>query len=65
MNPESRYELSLPKGVLLVRAWRELDRNRAWQRETEPASAPRRVEVEPASETLDVDLALVPAPGGR
>ena len=48
-----------------MRAWRDLDRNHAWQRETEPASAPRRVEVHPAAEVLDIDLVLEPAPGGR
>ncbi|MGH7730589.1 MAG: Ig-like domain-containing protein, partial [Candidatus Eiseniibacteriota bacterium] len=65
VDAEARYELSLPKGAWLVRAWRDLDRNRAWQRDTEPASAARRVEVQPAAEILDVDLALAPAPGGR
>jgi len=65
VDAESQYELSLPKGVWLVRAWRDLDKSRGWERETEPASAPRRVEVQPASETLDVDLVLEPAPGGR
>ncbi len=64
VDPESRYELSLPKGVWFVRAWRDLDRSHGWERETEPASAPQRVEVEPASELLDVNLALEPAPGG-
>jgi len=65
VDQESRYELSLPKGAWLVRAWRDLDRSRSWQRDTEPASAPRRVEVQPAAEILDIDLALEPAPGGR
>jgi hypothetical protein len=65
VDPESRYELSLPRGVWFVRAWRDLDRSRTWQRETEPASAPRRVEVQPTAEILDADLALEPAPGGH
>ena len=64
VNAESRYELSLPKGAWWVRAWRDLDRNRAWQRETEPASPARRVEVEPAAEVLDVDLVLERGSGG-
>ena len=65
VDDESRYELTLRRGVWLVRAWRDLDRSREWERETEPASASRRVEVQPASETLDIDLTLEPAPGGR
>ncbi len=65
VDPESRFELSLPKGAWFVRAWRDLDKSRSWQRETEPASAPRRVEVAPAAEFLNVDLALELAPGGR
>lgn len=67
VDPESRYELAVPKGTWLVRAWRDLDRSHTWQRETEPASAPRRVEVQAAAEVLDIDLTLerAPAPGGR
>jgi hypothetical protein len=67
VDAELRYELSLPKGVWFVRAWRDLDRSREWERETEPASAPRRVEVQPAADVLDINLTLepVPAPGGR
>ena len=65
VDPESRFELSLPAGVWFLRAWRDLDRSRSWQRDLEPASPARRVEIQPASELLDVDLALEPAPGGR
>jgi Big-like domain-containing protein len=65
VDAEFRYELSVPKGAWLVRAWRDLDRNRTWQPETEPASVPRRVEVGPAAEVLNIDLVLEPAPGGR
>jgi hypothetical protein len=67
VSAEARYELSLPKGAWLLRAWRDLDRNRVWQRDTEPASPARRVELQPAADILDVDLTLAPAPspGGR
>lgn len=67
VDPESRYEVSVPRGTWLVRAWRDLDRSRTWQRETEPASPPRRVEVQAASEVLDINLTLerAPLPGGR
>lgn len=58
VDPESRYEVSVPKGTWLVRAWRDLDRSHTWQRDTEPASAPRRVEVQAAGEVLDITLTL-------
>ncbi len=64
VTPERGYELSLPAGAWWLRAWRDLDRSRSWQRDREPASPARRVEVTPASETLEVDLVLEPAPGG-
>lgn len=67
VDAESRYEVSVPKGTWLVRAWRDLDRGHTWQRETEPASAARRVEVQAAAEVLDINLTLerAPLPGGR
>ncbi len=65
VDPESRYELSLPKGVWLVRGWRDLDRSQTWERESEPASAPRRVEVQAAAEVLDVNLTLLRPPAPR
>lgn len=64
VDDQRHYELSLAAGTWRVRAWRDLDRNRAWQRGTEPASAERRIEVPPASEILDVDLVLERTPGG-
>lgn len=59
VDAEQRYELSLPAGTWWVRAWRDLDRNRGWQRDSEPASEAKSVEVRPAAEILDVDLVLV------
>jgi hypothetical protein len=64
VDEKHHYELSLAAGAWRVRAWRDLDRNRAWQRGTEPASPERRVDVAAASEVLDVDLVLERAPGG-
>jgi len=64
VDDQRHYDLSLAAGAWRVRAWRDLDRNRTWQRETEPASAERRVEVTAASEVLGVDLVLERAPGG-
>jgi hypothetical protein len=64
VDAQRHYEMPLAAGVWRMRAWRDLDRNHTWQRETEPASAERRVEVMPASEIVDVDLVLVRIPGG-
>ena len=64
-DAEAHFELPLPAGVWFLRGWRDLDRSHTWQRETEPASAPRRVEVQPAAEIVDVTLVLERAPGGR
>lgn len=64
VDDQRHYELPLPAGVWRVRAWRDLDRSRTWQRDSEPASAARRVEVVPASEIMDVDLVLERTPGG-
>jgi hypothetical protein len=64
VNEQHHYELPLSAGVWQVRAWRDLDRNRTWQRGTEPASAARRVEVAPASDVVDIDFVLERTPGG-
>jgi hypothetical protein len=65
VDPEAKFELSLPAGTWRVRAWRDLDRDREWQRENEPASEARSVEVRPAAEIEDLTLVLVRPPGGR
>jgi hypothetical protein len=64
VDDQRHYEMPLAAGVWRMRAWRDLDRNHTWQRDREPASAERRVEVAPASEVVDVDLVLVRSPGG-
>lgn len=64
VDDQRHYEMPLAGGVWRIRAWRDLDRNHTWQRDREPASAERRVEVAPAGEVVDVDLVLVRAPGG-
>lgn len=64
VDDEHHYELSLAAGTWRLRAWRDLDRDRTWQRNTEPASSERRVDVAPATEILNVDLVLERAPGG-
>ncbi len=65
VDDQSRFEVPLPAGAWLLRAWRDLDRSHTWQRDTEPASPTRRVDVEPAAEILDVTLVLERPPGGR
>jgi hypothetical protein len=65
VDPEARYDLSLAAGPWWVRAWRDIDRDRAWQRDKEPASAPSRVDVQPGGDLPDVNLVLERVPGGR
>jgi hypothetical protein len=64
VDNEAKFELSLPAGTWWVRAWRDLDRNREWQRDREPASEPRSVEVRPAAEIEGVALTLERPRGG-
>ena len=65
VDAERHFELSLPAGAWLLRAWRDLDGNHAWQREAEPASPTRRVDVQAAGEIVDVTLVLERHPAGR
>lgn len=58
VDTESKFEISLAAGTWLLRAWRDLDRDRDWQRDSEPASAPQRVEVHPAADIVDLTLTL-------
>jgi hypothetical protein len=62
VDREGKFEISLTAGTWTVRAWRDLDRNREWQRDSEPASQPYRAEVQAAADIVDVTLTLVPAP---
>ena len=62
VDSEAKFEITLAPGAWLVRAWRDLDRSHDWQRDKEPASEPRRVEVHPASDIVDIALTLVRAP---
>jgi hypothetical protein len=65
VDDQRHYELSLAPGAWRLRAWRDLDRSRDWQRDREPGSAERRVDVAAAAEILGVDLVLEPLPGER
>ena len=52
------FDLKLASGKWLVRAWRDLDRNRAWRMDDEPASEVMHYTLEPAAEINDVHLSL-------
>jgi Bacterial Ig-like domain len=64
VDEQGRFELELPAGVWWLRAFRDLDGNRAWLREREPASALRRVDISPAGEVIGVTLLLERPPSG-
>jgi hypothetical protein len=58
VDGEAHYDLSLAAGTWRIRAWRDLDRSRSWQSETEPASPVRELEVKAASDIIDITLVL-------
>jgi hypothetical protein len=59
------YDFKWEPGTYLVRAYRDLDRNKAWKRDEEPASEEVRVTVTPAGELELPTLVLVrPSPPG-
>jgi hypothetical protein len=55
---DGTYRFEIAAGAWILRAFRDLDRNRSWQRDEEPASAAQPVRVEPAGELTDVRLVL-------
>ncbi len=61
---EGNFELRLDVGTWNVRAFRDLDANRAWQRPRERASASMEIVVEPAGRVTAVVLTLRPQTGG-
>jgi hypothetical protein len=58
VDAEGKFEVQVPAGQWRLRAWRDLDRSRSWQRDREPASAVETVRVAPASEVTGVRLVL-------
>jgi len=52
------FDLQLDAGKWRVRAFRDLDRNRAWKKDTEPASPEYVLDVKPGGETTDFVLVL-------
>ena len=64
MDEQGRFEFELPAGAWGLRAFRDLDGNRAWLREREPASALMRVVVNAAGEVTGLVLVLERPPSG-
>lgn len=50
--PSGSFDLRMDPGLYRVRAFRDLDRNRAWKRDTEPASVEVEVRIPPGGEVL-------------
>jgi hypothetical protein len=57
-DAKGTFDLELASGNWLVRAWRDLDRNRAWRTDVEPASELEHIRLAPAAEISDVRLTL-------
>jgi hypothetical protein len=58
VDDRNGFDLQLPAGGWKLRAWRDLDRNRSWEPEREPASDPHPVEVTAATDVVGVTLVL-------
>jgi hypothetical protein len=61
VNDRGEFDLQLEPGVWILRAFRDLDRNRGWSRAKEPLGPALRLEVSPASDLTGARLEL-PAP---
>jgi hypothetical protein len=58
VSPEGKFEIQLDPGPWLLRAFRDLDRNRNWQTDREPAGEGIRIVVEPAGEITEIRLRM-------
>lgn len=58
VDDRNAFDLQLPAGGWRLRAWRDLDRNRVWEPEREPASNPHPVTVTAATDIVGVTLVL-------
>lgn len=65
--PESgSFSFQWEPGVYRIRAYRDLDRNKAWKTDTEPASPELTVTIGPGAQVTDVSFVLLrPAAEGR
>jgi hypothetical protein len=60
---DGAFQLDLEPGLWWLRAFRDLDHNRLWNRAQEPASEALGIRIEPADEVKDVVLVLRRPPG--
>ena len=63
VQKQGGFELQLAPGLWWLRAFRDLDKNRAWKSGEEHASEPLGIKVEPADDIQDVVLVLVRSRG--
>jgi hypothetical protein len=61
LDPSGAYDLKWDPGVYRVRAFRDLDRNKTWSREEEPASEEIEVHVKPGG-TLELPTLVLRRP---
>ena len=60
----SGFDFHWDPGSYRVRAFRDLDRNKAWKRESEPASEEMRIVLTPGGELVGIVFVLTrPTPG--
>jgi hypothetical protein len=58
LQSEGGFVLELEPGLWWIRAFRDLDKNRVWKRDEEPASEVLGIHVQPADDIKDVVLVL-------
>jgi hypothetical protein len=58
LNENGAFEFDLEAGRYRMRAFRDLDRNRAWKRDVEPASEEILIDVKPGGETVGLVLVM-------
>jgi hypothetical protein len=63
-DKDHEFDLELRAGVWRVRAFRDLDGNRMWDRDRERASDPISITIRPTEDVVDVKLRLRPTAGG-
>jgi hypothetical protein len=57
------FELEMDAGTWVLRAFRDFDKDRRWDPDTEPATEERRLSLPPAGIVQDLELVLRRAPG--
>jgi hypothetical protein len=64
VDADSTFDIQLDAGLWRVRAFRDLNKDQRWQPETERASDPLEIQVEPAADVVETRLILRPTLGG-